>query len=472
MTNLVANGPLNITLSSPPKVFSLQSLPKDFILQMIGYLSAKEQKVFRLVGRQMHQLVNEYPNFACRKLFQERLPGVWREIPQRWLENEKVRTTYEESCRVLENLKKRNFHYTAVDIKIPDHALCYFQAGYQRLYACYTQGQVSIWEKSDTFQCGINLPETGASIYNLESTEDYLTVAFEDGQLEIWKKDQDDRFHWLQKEKVGILTTIFATANFLFTQAGIDQPLHLWKRSKQGRFQVIQTIEHVQRPIFMDDFFAVWIEGVGLEVRSEERLLKAFPVKNPQFWLAGPYLCLYTEEGLEIWKKIGEKLMKQAVLPLKDGISDVTIWENHLCVQYYKIHCLLLFEIFNKFNLARTLKTYTNYFLYDEALFAERDDGQTFDIWQKKGLFIHKVQTISLQGRLTELILYHQTLFVLINDTHIQMLGREPGALTFKKLKDLRNSGTKIEDLLFKGGCLIAQTVEGKVEIWDFTAKT
>lgn len=420
----------------------------------------------------MRQLVNEYPNYTWKKLFQERLPWMLGETPKRRIENGKARTTYEESCRVLENLKKASFHFTAVDITIPGHTLCYFQAGYQRLYACYTHGQVSLWEKKGIFQHLLNLPATGAPVYNIESTEDYLTVAFEDGQLEIWRKDQNDQLHWLQKEKVGILTTIFATSDILFTQAGSDQPLCLWKRSNQGLFQIIQTIERVQKLIFMDDFFAVWIEGVGLEVRSEERLLKTFWVENPQFWLAGPYFCLYTEDGLEIWKKIGEKLMKQAVLPLKQEISDICIWENYLCIQYYKHHMLLLFEIFNKFNLARTLWTYANYYVCNGVLFAENKNGQTLDVWQKQGLFVHKVQTIFLQGCLTELILYHQTLFIILNDTIIQMFGREQGALTFKKLKDLRTDREKIEDLLFKGGCLIAQTVEEKVEIWDFTPKT
>lgn len=468
MANHVTNGPLNTTSSSLLKV-SFQSLPIDFILQAIGYLDEKERKVLKLVERQMRQLVNEYPNYVWKKLFQERLPWVWRETPKRWLENGKARTTYEESCRVLENLKQGSFHYTAVDITLPDQTLCYFQAGYQRLYACYTHGQVSIWEKKGIFQNALKLPETGASVYNLESAEDYLTVAFEDGQLVIWSKDPNEQLHWLQKETVGILTTIFATANILFTQAGSDQPLHLWKRSKQGPFQVIQTIAPVQKLVFMDDFFAVWIEGIGLEVRSEERLLKTFRMENPQFWLAGPYLCLYTEDGLEIWKIIGEKLMKQAVLPLKPGISDVSIWENYLCVQYYKLHILLLFEIFNKFNLARTLRNYANYVVCDGVVFAEKNDGRSFDVWQKQGLFVHNIQRISLQGHPTEVILYHQTLFILIDGTNIQMLGREQGALTFKKVKDLRTGGAKIEDLLFKGGCLIAQTAEGKVEIWDFT---
>jgi len=438
---------------------------------MIGYLAEKDQKSLKLVGRQMHQLVKEQPNYAWKRLFQEHLPPcVWRGIPQRWLENGKARTTYEESSRVLENLKKASFHFTALDLTIPSRPLCYFQAGYQRLYACYTDGQVSIWEKKETFERVLSLPETGSPVYDLGSTADYLTVAFEDGRLAIWRKDPDDQLHWLQTESVGKLTAIFGTVNMLFEQAGPDQPLRLWRRSEQGPFQVIQKIEKVQKLIFMDDFFAAWTGGVKLEIRSEERLLRTFPLNHPQFWLLEAYICLETEEGLEIWKKVGQTMIKKAALPLKKGISDVCLWGNYLCVHYYKTNIFLLFEIFNNFNLARTLWTYANYFLCDGVLFAESKDGLTLDIWQKQGLFVHKVQTISLGGFLTDVILYHQTLFILLDDRTIKMLGRQQDELLFKEMKVLRSGGAKIDDLLFKGGFLIAQTVEGKAEIWDFNS--
>ncbi len=466
MTNAL---PKELPISSPIHC-TLLRLPTNLILEVMSYLNVQERNCLKLVGRHLRQLVDEYPNYVWRQLFRHSLPPcVIEETPKRWLENGKARQTYEECCQILTNLNKCHFHFTLLNVLIPNFALSCFEVGYRRLYAAQTNGQVFIWDKQKTFQA-LQLPPTGASIYDLGSTADYLTVASKNGQLAIWKKDNDDQLCWVQTLELGELTTLFVSENIIFEQTKTNPDLHLWKPCPQtGLFQTIQKIERVRKILFMDDFFVAFISGVGLEVRSQERLLKTIPTQNPQFWLAGPYLCLYIETGLEIWKKIGEKLFEIALLPLKKGISDITIWDEYLSIQYYETNMVVLLEIFNKFNLVRTLWQYTDYFFCDKILFAQVKDSFNIHVWQKQGPFVKNVQTLSLTDQLTNLVLYHQSLFILTNDKTITMY-RKDNKLEFKFLKVLRSEGPKISELHFKSGFLIALTVEPKVEIWDFTS--
>ena len=467
MTNALSN---KLRISSAAH-YTFLSLPTNFTLDVIGYLKVQERKYLKLVGRNLRQLVDEYPNYVWRQLFRHSLPPcVIEETPERWLENGKARQTYEESCQILENLDQGHFHFTRLNVSIPDFGLSCFEVGYRRLYVAHTNGQVSIWDKKKTFQPILQLPPTGASVYDLESTADYLTVASKNGQLAIWKKDNADQLHSVQTLQLGQLTTLFVSGNIIFEQTKPCPDLHLWKPcTKSGLFQIIQKIERVRKILFMDDFFVAFVSGVGLEVRSQERLLKTIPTETPQFWLEGPYLCIYIEDGLEIWKKIGEKMIKIALLPLKKGISDITIWDEYLAVQYYEKNEVVLLEIFNKFNLARILWKYSDYFFCDKILFAQVKDSQNIHVWQKQGRFVRNVQTLPFKEHLTNLVLHHQSLFILTNDKTITMY-RKDNELEFKFLKVLRTKGPKIKELQFKSGFFIALTVKAKVEVWDFTS--